>query len=143
VPGIRFLGTRIGDFGLVTEIAHATSDHSAEGSAVATPGKVVGTELYRPQSNRSLPNEQLDIYALGIILIELLLPFERRMERQQTLLDARSGILPRQTWSDRFRVIGADIRNLIRQMLGHSQEAVSIDAIRDGIEHMLRKSQST
>lgn len=37
---------------------------------------------------------QSDLFSLGIILIELLIPFTTNMERSKTLDNARKGIIP-------------------------------------------------
>lgn len=37
---------------------------------------------------------QSDLYSLGIILIELLIPFKTDMERVKTIENARKGIFP-------------------------------------------------
>jgi translation initiation factor 2-alpha kinase 3 len=80
-----FLGARIGDFGLVTEIV---------GAADAPPSKAaVGTELYRPLQAGSSTSEKLDVFALGIIATELCVPFGTRMERHGVLQDVRAGKL--------------------------------------------------
>ncbi|EON61320.1 PEK protein kinase [Coniosporium apollinis CBS 100218] len=64
-----FLNVRIGDFGLVTEIARPHAE-------LVEPYQPVGTEFYRPPVCSGLANEKLDVYALGVIAIELLWRFE-------------------------------------------------------------------
>ena len=98
----RYLNTRIGDFGLVGNIAE-DPEESTSASA-----RIVGTELYRPpprhladnnngkaNSNVSKVDEKLDVFALGVLLFELLYPLETRTERS-IVLNAltRSSTLP-------------------------------------------------
>jgi translation initiation factor 2-alpha kinase 3 len=108
----RYLNARIGDFGLVGNIAE---DLSASASASE---KVVGTELYRPpraqiptpgplhEDNKGKGlaeqvntgtriDEKIDVFALGVLLFELLWRFDTKTERF-VVLNAltRSGTLP-------------------------------------------------
>lgn len=82
------LGIRIGDFGLVTDIAHLEDD------VLNAPARVVGTEFYRPPWPSSCPNEKLDVFALGVIAFELLWKFTTGMERSLTLSELKKGQLP-------------------------------------------------
>jgi translation initiation factor 2-alpha kinase 3 len=74
------LKVRIGDFGLVTALATA-----GEGTSYDEPegGKSpVGTELYNPPDGvRGTASPALDIYAAGIVAVELLCPFGTRESR--------------------------------------------------------------
>ncbi|KAI5278954.1 hypothetical protein KEM54_004407, partial [Ascosphaera aggregata] len=100
---------RIGDFGLVAEITrkHETptsSTEASENSNKRRQQRPVGTEFYRPplvptsaranspysaeggtSSSSSMVDESLDVYALGVILFELLYKFDTRMERMFVL----------------------------------------------------------
>ena len=88
----EFLNVRIGDFGLVTEIAHPGAKESA---ATAASSKVVGTALYRPLNRPSDGGEEkLDIFALGIIALEMLLPFSTKMERHHQISTFKQGNIP-------------------------------------------------
>ncbi|KAK7910932.1 PEK protein kinase [Apiospora marii] len=96
----RWLNPRIGDFGLVTQLAHGempplatethhdSSDHEALGAS-----RDVGTALYRPPKWDSLRNSgvHLDIFALGVVLVEMLCPFGTVMERADTLNSVQKG----------------------------------------------------
>jgi translation initiation factor 2-alpha kinase 3 len=103
----QFCRPRIGDFGLVADISHL--DGAAADSAV-TPyrdgpkiQRVVGTEFYRPPaiSDPSSPaadyfeeykvDEKLDVYALGVILFELVYRLNTKMERQLVLNELTHG----------------------------------------------------
>lgn len=70
VPDLK---VRIGDFGLVTALAKGANEVDAGSSPV-------GTELYRPGKDAEMSNASpgLDIFALGIVAFELLLPFGTR-----------------------------------------------------------------
>lgn len=83
------IGLCIGDFGLVSAIAQPELAPSA-----TSPGKAVGTEIYRPESVSSAAHPCLDIFALGIVAFELLWKFGTRMERVDTLHKLRKGEFP-------------------------------------------------
>ena len=56
----------------------------------------VGTHLYMSpeQMNGQNYNYKVDIYSLGIILFELLIPFQTEMERFNTLNNLKNSIFP-------------------------------------------------
>jgi translation initiation factor 2-alpha kinase 3 len=109
----RYLNARIGDFGLVGNIAEELS------ATACASDKGVGTELYRPPQTQvltssssdghntkgkdlansvyaaSIVNEKIDVFALGVLLFELLWRFDTKTERF-VVLNAltRSGTLP-------------------------------------------------
>lgn len=72
------LRVRIGDFGLVTALATAGEEEAAFPSL--SPSKPpVGTELYNPPDGvRGNASPALDLYAAGVIAVELLWPFGTR-----------------------------------------------------------------
>ncbi|RAL04160.1 putative protein kinase [Aspergillus ibericus CBS 121593] len=103
---------RIGDFGLVADISHISDCSPDTPSATNADTKihpVVGTEFYRPPhpTDRSgitssprcpaqepplyVVDETLDVYALGVILFELLYPLNTKMERQLVLTGLTRG----------------------------------------------------
>ncbi|KAF8784784.1 Eukaryotic translation initiation factor 2-alpha like protein [Argiope bruennichi] len=83
---------KIGDFGLATqfEIQEAGDDPSSS-SSIWYHTRDCGTELYMSPEQRSKKkyNYKTDIFPLGIILYELLVPFETQSERYQAIRDAR------------------------------------------------------
>lgn len=92
----RFVNPRIGDFGLVAELAKATD--SAYGSPKSDDSsRAVGTEYYRPPQHKDTngaTDERVDVFALGVILLELLCSCATRMERIALLQGAQKGQIP-------------------------------------------------
>ncbi|KAJ5611071.1 hypothetical protein N7510_007790 [Penicillium lagena] len=102
----HFCRPRIGDFGLVADISHLNETSSDETVTPYREGppiqRVVGTEFYRPPAD-AVENhgaayfdtyridEKLDVYALGVILFELVYRLNTKMERQLVLNDLTHG----------------------------------------------------
>jgi len=71
------LKVRIGDFGLVTALATTGDETPCDGQDLSR--SPVGTELYNPPDGvRGTASPALDIYAAGIVAVELLCPFGTR-----------------------------------------------------------------
>ncbi|GLV37655.1 pancreatic eIF-2alpha kinase [Carabus blaptoides fortunei] len=90
---------KIGDFGLVTGMEECTGENVLVTDKTDSSEKhtqAVGTQLYMsPEQLRGLHyNYKVDIYSLGVILFELLVPFRTVMERNKTLSDLRSNKFP-------------------------------------------------
>lgn len=99
---------KVGDFGLVTEceeccdveleeeFEEVSNDDAFKPKKLKKHTKAVGTQLYMSpeQLNGSSYNYKVDIYSLGVILFELLVPFQTTMERIKTLSDLRRNSFP-------------------------------------------------
>ncbi|KAH9905457.1 protein kinase-like protein [Xylariomycetidae sp. FL2044] len=106
----RWINPRIGDFGLVDQLAHGevpkTGDPGPSSSSstptVATAGalvphKPVGTAYYRPppsSTDKASSDEKTDIFALGVVFIELMCRCSTSMERVHILQGLQRGCLP-------------------------------------------------
>jgi eukaryotic translation initiation factor 2-alpha kinase 3 len=88
----HYVNPRIGDFGLVADLAQQEAI-----SSPTSPSKAVGTEYYRPP-RPDVPSaridEKVDVYALGVIMIELLWQCHTATERMHVLRDLQKGQLP-------------------------------------------------
>lgn len=99
-PRQCWLNPRIGDSGLVTQLAHGKLPAGRGAS------KTVGTPFYRPPAypfpdvadkGKEIvvaDDEQVDIFALGVVFVELLCPFTTAMERADVLAGLQKGVLP-------------------------------------------------
>ncbi|KAL4903214.1 hypothetical protein BDW74DRAFT_156877 [Aspergillus multicolor] len=109
----NFSHPRIGDFGLVADLSHL-NDRSPEtegpGNVIPKLNRIVGTEFYCPPAHdhglmekagptRPSENyfdytvdESLDVYALGVILLELVYRINTKMERQMVLTGLTKGV---------------------------------------------------
>lgn len=155
----QFCRPRIGDFGLVADISHL-NEPAADGSI--TPyrtgpkiQRVVGTEFYRPPGNNDASgyfeeykiDEKLDVYALGVILFELVYRLSTKMERQLVLNDLTRGSIKfpsdfatkidhGETRLDTGDVVADSLRTCIRGMLTpQSQQRWSCQQVK---EHLRR-----
>ncbi|KAL4916551.1 kinase-like domain-containing protein [Aspergillus aurantiobrunneus] len=109
----KFCHPRIGDFGLVADISHLNdcSPGTPVGSNnISKLNRVVGTEFYCPPAPRSNElseeaagpsnegyfdysiDESLDVYALGVILFEVVYRIGTKMERQMVLTGLTRGM---------------------------------------------------
>ncbi|RYP05057.1 hypothetical protein DL764_004076 [Monosporascus ibericus] len=105
----RWLNPRIGDFGLVAQLATEGLFVEAEGGSYK-PGagshKPVGTAYYRPpvwkgdatvddsESGAGPEDEKTDLFALGVVFVEMLWRCGTAMERVDMLKGLQKGILP-------------------------------------------------
>lgn len=74
----------------------------------------VGTQLYMSpeQMNGLSYNHKVDIFAMGLILLELLIPFRTQMQRVNVLLKARNNMFSREFISEH-----PDEHELVRSLL--------------------------
>lgn len=88
---------KVGDFGLVTDMQESPETEYS-GATLSPSGhtKAVGTRLYMSpeQLVNKTYNYKVDIYSLGLIFFELLVPFSTDMERISTLTNLRENKYP-------------------------------------------------
>lgn len=97
---VRCLNPRIGDFGLVTQLAQTDSFSSIRRRSGSE--RNIGTEYYRPpigtdQRGRrvlGVVDEKVDMFALGVVMVELLWPCSTSSERLQILKDVQRTTIP-------------------------------------------------
>lgn len=144
----QFLNLRIGDFGLVADLARPQS------AGLASPAKAVGTELYQPAFAEAI-DACLDVYALGVIAFELLyrfgtstsgpsgfcLPYtndEIGMERIDKIQSLRNGVLPEEFLTS-YGETGVQVAENIKSMVQpDSKLRPSCATIRKNIENLIR-----
>ncbi|XP_046385466.1 eukaryotic translation initiation factor 2-alpha kinase-like [Ischnura elegans] len=94
---------KVGDFGLVTAMVEAIdpgmligNESGMDSTKCQRHTAQVGTHLYMsPEQLMGKPyNYKVDIYSLGLIFFELLVPFSTQMERWRTLKDLRENKFP-------------------------------------------------
>ncbi|XP_059177392.1 eukaryotic translation initiation factor 2-alpha kinase-like [Physella acuta] len=87
---------KVGDFGLVTALTVQQDLDSWSDSNSDKHTAEVGTTLYMsPEQVAKKPYDfKVDIFSLGLIFLELWIPFSTQMERMRTLQDAKRQILP-------------------------------------------------
>ena len=116
-----FLNPRIADFGLVAEIACSEMLEKPKATRMA------GTELYRPARTQldkeqvAEVDESLDVFALGVVLFEMLYSFNTKMERHDCLSDLARGRLPKNFMTQldgELQGAGAAISRCILGMVG-------------------------
>ncbi|CAG9855228.1 unnamed protein product [Phyllotreta striolata] len=90
---------KVGDFGLVKDMEDAFDlELIKKGSSPSYRGHTieVGTQLYMSpeQFYSRIYDYKVDIYSLGLIFFELLVPFQTEMERIKMLSDVKKNIYP-------------------------------------------------
>ncbi|EXJ75303.1 PEK protein kinase [Cladophialophora psammophila CBS 110553] len=100
-PSAYYVNPRIGDFGLVAQLAREGDVETSNNGGKTSKG--VGTEYYRPprwidSEGRAKSNpdvdEKVDVFALGVIFVELLWPCLTSTERIHVLRDLQKGRTP-------------------------------------------------
>ena len=102
---------RIGDFGLVAAL---------DESCVVNTTRPVGTEFYRPDKS-SHNSAKLDVFALGVIAVEMLYNFGTRMERSDALSRLKKGKFP-DGFADKVGPHGDKIQQLVGAMVLADEE---------------------
>ncbi|OMP88265.1 Eukaryotic translation initiation factor 2-alpha kinase 1 [Diplodia seriata] len=125
------MGVRIGDFGLVTELARPGGDQAQ------SPEKAVGTEFYRPPGPSRQPSEKLDVFSLGVIAFELLWKFDTKSERIHTLSELKLGRLP-PLFAPKLEGCGMRIAELLQGMLrGDDDHRLSCAEVQKELEDII------
>jgi translation initiation factor 2-alpha kinase 3 len=102
---------RIGDFGLVAAL---------DESCVVNTTRPVGTEFYRPEKS-SRNSDKLDVFALGVIAVEMLYKFVTRMERSDALSRLKKGEFP-DGFAEKVGPHGDKIQQLVGAMVLADEE---------------------
>lgn len=111
---------KIGDFGLSKQFYH--SDNSGQRSSKDASGEDhsddIGTMLYMSpeQLGKKSYDHKIDIFALGIILFELVYPFGSKMERASVLKKLKEQKFPK-NWESFSQKLGDKITDYIKSMI--------------------------
>ncbi|KAI1363817.1 kinase-like domain-containing protein [Xylaria arbuscula] len=88
----RWLNPRIGDFGLVHQLAQGEVPSPSQ--SPASHKNDAGTTYYQPPRKGERKDEKIDIFALGVVFIEMLCRCTTAMERYDMLKGLQCGQLP-------------------------------------------------
>lgn len=116
---------KIGDFGLCRaktsagigsslDLNEYIAESDVERGFEAVHTEQVGTQLYMSpeQLNGLSYNQKVDIFAMGLILLELLIPFKTQMQRVNVLFKARNNL-----YSDEFKMDHPREHELVKSLL--------------------------
>lgn len=97
-PATMWLNPRIGDFGLVHQLAQGEVPASPQSSP--NPRNDAGTAYYQPPGKSEKKDEKIDIFALGVVLVEMICRCNTAMERVDMLKGLQRGELPAKLRAD-------------------------------------------
>ncbi|KAF2632101.1 kinase-like protein [Macroventuria anomochaeta] len=122
---------RIGDFGLV-----AALDEKCTTGETGAATKPVGTEFYRPETS-TRNSEKLDVFALGVIAVEMVYKFGTRMERSDALSRLKKGGFP-DGFAEKVGPHGDKVQQLIGAMvLADEEQRMGCDEARSEIAFLV------
>jgi len=148
-PRRRFVNPRIGDFGLVAEVARSTGAET--NNDPFGDFRAVGTEYYRPPAWRdpkgknqvNIVDEKTDVYALGVILVEMLWLCTTSTERLHVLRDLQKGHLPHGLTANidsegHEPGVGSKVEECIKGMIEHDpRRRLGCTEVRKKVEQIL------
>ncbi|KAJ2980922.1 hypothetical protein NUW58_g6816 [Xylaria curta] len=82
----------IGDFGLVHQLAQGEVPQSSQGASDTRHD--AGTAYYQPPRKGEMKDEKIDIFALGVVLVEMLCRCNTAMQRVDMLKGLQRGEIP-------------------------------------------------
>ncbi|KAI0967399.1 kinase-like domain-containing protein [Xylaria arbuscula] len=88
----RWLNPRIGDFGLVHQLAQGEVPSPSQ--SPSDSGNNAGTAYYQPPRKGERKDEKIDIFALGVVFTEMLCRCNTAMERVEMLKGLQCGEIP-------------------------------------------------
>ncbi|XP_035230595.1 eukaryotic translation initiation factor 2-alpha kinase 3-like [Stegodyphus dumicola] len=129
---------KIGDFGLAT-LAECSSDETSGVSSTKYSANL-GTAPYAApeQQKQSRYNSKVDIYSLGIILIELLLVLKTKMEHQRVIEKVLKGELPSEM-SEKWPGLSQLVQNMVQRKPENRMSATEILEHSVFLEHKGKK----
>ncbi|CAJ2502205.1 Uu.00g095990.m01.CDS01 [Anthostomella pinea] len=133
-----------GDFGLVAELAHTGVPASSDSGSQ----RPVGTTHYQPPTQRDHKDEKIDIFALGVVFVEMLCRCGTTMERVHMLEGLQRGSVP-ENMQETLRCEGYSaevierVVNLAKAMLDPDPDTRwSGLQVSEGIQALLRECET-
>lgn len=134
-----FISPRIGDFGLVY-VKEQDSDTASVNNSSSLASSNPGTFFYTPPHVAGVPMvvcEKIDVFALGIIAAELVLPFKLNSERIQVLTKIKvEGVFPSEYKNEEMKY---GIGNMIAKRREDRWECAEV---RNWLEGLLEKFEN-
>jgi translation initiation factor 2-alpha kinase 3 len=146
LPSLRWVNPRIGDFGLVHQLAKGEVPSSSHISMESE--KDAGTAYYQPPRKGERKDEKIDIYALGVVFIEMMCRCNTAMERVTMLKELQSGKIPsriRQNIRDEGH--GSETEEIVVQLVtsmtdGDSEKRWTGSQVREALQDLLSRCKA-
>ncbi|KAI3342282.1 kinase-like domain-containing protein [Ustulina deusta] len=139
----KWLNPRIGDFGLVHQLAQGEMPSPSQSSTDSRND--AGTAYYQPPRKGERKDEKIDIFALGVVFIEMLCRCNTAMERVDMLKGLQCGDIPpglRQRIEDEGHdsEIAERVVQLVSSMIDEDPEKRwSGSRVREALQDLLRR----
>ncbi|KAI1172759.1 kinase-like protein [Nemania sp. FL0916] len=144
-PKPRWLNPRIGDFGLVHQLAQGEVPSSPQTSPASNHD--AGTVYYQPPRKSERKDEKIDIFALGVVFVEMLCRCSTAMERVDMLKGLQQGDIPAELEQNMHREghgpgTVAKVIELVSCMVDEDPERRwSGPRVREALQDLLRQCQ--
>ncbi|KAI1308504.1 kinase-like domain-containing protein [Xylaria venustula] len=142
----RWLNPRIGDFGLVHQLAQREVPSPSQ--SPVDSGNNAGTAYYQPPRKGERKDEKIDIFALGVVFVEMLCRCNTAMERVEMLKGLQRGEIP-PTLRNNIESEGHDseiserVGELVSSMIAEDcEKRWSGSRVREALQDLLKRCYS-